>query len=105
MTLRNWFIFFFNVQFKQNRKNYLCNPFYSYIKAVTAASREEIGESRSEKRRHSNKRQMGICLWPLKEMETGCSFTSPRPHFYPILLFFPHLFFPFTMCFSPCLKF
>lgn len=43
MTLRN--CFFFNVQFKQNRRKYLRNPFYSYFKAVTAASREEMGET------------------------------------------------------------
>lgn len=93
MTLRNWFFFFFNVQFKQNRRNYLRNPFYSYFKAVTAASRGEMGENNSEKRRHSNKRQMGIYLWPLKEMETGCSSTSPHPNLHPMLLFFPIYFF------------
>lgn len=93
MTLRNWFFFFFNVQFKQNRRNYLRNPFHSYFKAVTAASREEMGENSSEKRRHSNKRQLGIYLWPLKEMETRCSFTSPCLQFYPMLLFFPIYFF------------
>lgn len=93
MTLRNWIFFFFNVQFKKNRRKYLHNPLYSYLKAVTAASREEMGGNSSEKRRHSSKIQMGIYLWPLKEMETGCSFTSPRLLFYPMLLFFPIYFF------------
>lgn len=47
---------------------------------------------------------MGIYLWPLQEMETGCSFTSPRLHLYPMLLFFPIYFF-LSLCSSPRLKF
>lgn len=64
-----------------------------------------MGGNSSEKRRHSNKRQMGIYLWPLKEMETGCSFTSPPPSLLSNASVFPHLFFPFTVCSSPRLKF
>lgn len=100
-------LFFFNIQFKQNRRSWLYIHFYSYFKAVTPASRKEVGGKITVRKGEIAQQQKtdGDISLAFERNGNWMFFPFFPPSPLSNASVFPHLFFPITICSSPLLKF